>query len=152
MVNLHCKLKQITNMKDQIEINEGEIKLTINEKHEGKLYLSDLGLKPSDMELESGLLRFVIEIKNAAELKLYAMPTIEFSYTEDMGETHWQSEFNGEVISDKNDHHGHSTVILLNRKKLEALLHRHDNKLVIHAEFPKPAIIDTSKSYLNLFH
>jgi len=139
-------------MKDQIEINEGEIKLTINEKHEGKLYLSDLGLTSEDMKLESGLLRFVIEIKNVADSKFYAMPTIEFSYTEEMEETHWQCDFNGEVISDKNDHHGHSTIILLNRKKLEALLHRHDNKLVIHAEFPKPAVIDTKKSFLNLFH
>lgn len=138
-------------MKDQLEINNGEVKLTFNEAHSGKVYLSELGLKPTDMDLEAGLLRFVIDVQNLSDVHFAAVPTIEFGYTQEMGETHWQCEFNGEVISDKLDHHGHSTVILLKRNSLENLIQRHENTMIIHAEFPKPAMIDPEKSYIALF-
>lgn len=138
-------------MKDQLEINQGEIKLTFNESHKGKVYLSDLGLKASDMDLEAGLLRFVIDIKNLNQVHFAAVPTVEFSYTEEMGETHWQCDFNGTMIADKLDHHGHSTVVLLKRDGIEDLIQRHENTMVIHAEFPKPAVIDPEKSYIALF-
>lgn len=138
-------------MKDQIELNPGEIKLTFNEGHSGKVYLSDLGLKSSDLTLESGNMRFVIEVNNLNDVHFSAVPTVEFQYTEEMKETHWVSEFNGQVISDKLDHHGHATVILLNRKKIEELVQRHENTLIVHADFPAPATIDPSKSYISLF-
>lgn len=138
-------------MKDQLDINVGEIKLTLNESHKGKIFLSDLGLSQSDMALDAGLLRFVIEVNNLDQVHFAGVPTVEFSYTEEMGETHWQCDFNGSIVSDKLDHHGHSTVILLNRKNLEALIQRHENTMVIHAEFPKPAVIDPEKSYIALF-
>ncbi len=138
-------------MKDQVELNPGEIKLTFNEGHSGKVYLSDLGLKPSDLNLESGNMRFVIEIKNLSDVHFSAVPSIEFQYTEEMTETHWVCEFNGETISDKLDHHGHATVILLNRKKIEELVQRHENTMIVHADFPAPATIDPSKSSISLF-
>lgn len=138
-------------MKDQLEINNGEVKLIFNESHSGKVYLSELGLKSVDMDLEAGLLRFVIDVQNLSEVHFAAVPTIEFAYTQEMGETHWQCEFNGEIISDKLDHHGHSTVILLKRNSLENLIQRHENTMIIHAEFPKPAMIDPEKSYIALF-
>lgn len=137
-------------MKDQIELNPGEIKLTFNEGHSGKVYLSDLGLTSEDLNLESGNMRFVIEVNNLNDAHFSAVPTIDFQYTEEMTETHWVCEFNGEVISDKLDHHGHATVILLNRKKIESLVQRHENTLVIHADFPAPATIDASKSFILL--
>lgn len=138
-------------MKDQIELNPGEIKLTFNETHSGKVFLSDLGLKTSDLNLESGNMRFVIDMSNLSETKFSAVPTIEFQYTEEMKETHWVCEFNGETISDKLDHHGHATVILLNRKKLEGLVQRHENTMIVHADFPASATIDPSKSCISLF-
>ncbi len=79
------------------------------------------------------------------------MPTIQFEYEEIMEETHWITEFNGEVISDKLDHHGKSTVILLNRAKMESLLHRHENTMVIHADFPNKATLVPEKSYISIF-
>lgn len=138
-------------MKDHLEVNQGEIKLTINESNKGKVYLSDLGLKSSDMELEAGLLRFVVDFKNLDQVHFAAVPTIEFSYKEEMGETHWQCDFNGTMIADKLDHHGHSTVVLLKRDGIEDLIQRHENTMVLHAEFPKPAVIDPEKSYIALF-
>ncbi|CAG5077408.1 hypothetical protein [Parvicella tangerina] len=138
-------------MKDQLEINQGEIKLTFNESHKGKVYLSDLGLKSAGLDLEAGLLRFVIDIKNLDQVHFAAVPTIEFTYTEEMGETHWQCDFNGTMIADKLDHHGHSTVILLKRNGIEELIQRHENTMIVHAEFPKPAVIDPEKSYIALF-
>ena len=138
-------------MKDQIELNPGEIKLTFNEGHSGKVYLKDLGLTASDLKLESGNLRFVIEVNNLTDVHFSAVPTIEFQYSENMSETHWVCDFKGETISDKLDHHGHATVILLNRKKIESLVQRHENTLIVHADFPAPASIDPSKSFISLF-
>jgi hypothetical protein len=138
-------------MKDQVELNPGEIKLIFNESHRGKVYLADLGLIASDLSLESGNMRFVVEINNLTKVHFSAVPTIEFQYAENMSETHWQCDFNGETIADKLDHHGHATVILLNRNKIEDLVQRHENTLIVHADFPAPASIDPSKSYISLF-
>ncbi len=138
-------------MKDQLEINQGEIKLTLNEVNKGKVYLSELGLNEEHLNLEAGLLRFVVDLKNLDQAHFTAVPTIEFSYTESMGETHWQCDFNRTMIADKLDHHGSSTVILLNRKEMENLVQRHENTMIVHAEFPKPAVIDPTKSYITLF-
>lgn len=138
-------------MKDQVLINDGEVMLVLNEAHKGKVYLSSLGLGIDDLKLKAGLLRFVVDIKSLDQVHFSAVPTVEFAYTEEMGETHWQCEFNGEVISDKLDHHGHATVILLKRSKMEELIQRHENTLIVHAEFPSPATIDPEKSYLAIF-
>jgi hypothetical protein len=138
-------------MKDQLELNQGEIKLTFNESHKGKVYLSDLGLTKEELELPAGLMRFVIEVQNLDLVHFAAVPTVEFTYTEEMGETHWQCDFNGKMIADKLDHHGHSTVILLKRKGIEELIQRHENTMIVHAEFPKAAVIDPEKSYIALF-
>lgn len=66
-------------------------------------------------------------------------------------ETHWQCDFNGTTVSDKIDHYGNSTVILLDRKKLSSLEHHHTNKLIIHAEFPKGISLLPAQSYINFF-
>ena len=56
-----------------------------------------------------------------------------------------------ENILDKVDHHGSSTIMLLDRKKLSSLEHHHENKLIVHAEFPSATEIDTANSYVNFF-
>lgn len=56
------------------------------------------------------------------------------------------------LFLDKTNHHGHSTVILLDRKKLTELEHRHENTLILHAEFPQTVNIDTEKSIINFFN
>jgi hypothetical protein len=134
-----------------IELNQGEIKVKLNQAVPGKVSFSDLGITNEASNLESGLLRLVIDLKDIGKHSYYQVPTIEVGYEENMSETHWVCEFNGETILDKLDHHGHSTVILLNRKILENLEQHHENALTLHAEFPQPAKLNLEKSYIHFF-
>jgi len=134
-----------------VEINQGEIKIKFTEAITGKISLKELGIKENSIALENGLLRLVFDMEGIGEHHYFQMPTISMVYDEEVGETHWQCDFNGETIVDKTDHHGHSTVILLNRKKLSELVHRHENTLVLHAEFPKAVHLNTEKSVINFF-
>lgn len=134
-----------------LEINQGEIKFTFSQPVSGKLSFKELGLKDSDLKLDGGMLRLVLDIKHLEEGGYFKMPTIEVAYAENMDATHWQCEFNEETILDKIDNHGHSTVLLIDRKKLEGLEHRHENTLIVHAEFPAPVSIDAEKSFVQLF-
>jgi hypothetical protein len=93
----------------------------------------------------------VFDFEGIGEHHYYKVPTIEIAYKEEVAETHWQCDFNEETILDKTDHHGHSTVVLLDRNKLSKLEHHHENKLILHAEFPATAHLDLDKSYINFF-
>lgn len=138
-------------MSETIEINEGEVKIVFNKAKAGKISFAELGLKDEDLQLENGLLRMVFNLDNIGEHHYYQVPTIEIAYKEEVGETHWQCDFNGETLLDKMDHHGHSTVVLLNRSKMDNLEHRHENSMVLHAEFPQKVHLDVANSYINLF-
>lgn len=138
-------------MTPTIELNPGEVLIHFNTPIKGKVSFEELGLKPEDLYMEGGLLRMVFDLEGIGEHHYFAVPTIEVSYQEEMGETHWQCEFNEEVVLDKMDHHGRSTVILLNRKRLASLEHHHRNRLVLHAEFTQPAHLLADKSYINFF-
>lgn len=93
----------------------------------------------------------VFDMEGIGEHSYFAMPTIEVAYTEAMPETHWQCDFNRQTILDKTDHYGHSTVILLNRNKISDLEHHHENKLILHAEFPQDVQLIAADSYINFF-
>jgi len=136
---------------ENVEINQGEIKVKFTKATTGKLSFADLGLKNEEMNIESGILRLVFDFEGIGELQYYQMPTVEVAYLEDMGETHWQCDFNKTTILDKMDHHGHSTVLLMNRKTIAELEHHHENKMIIHAEFPAKVHLDAEKSYVNFF-
>lgn len=84
-----------------------------------------------------GFLRLSFDLEGIGEHQYYAVPTVEVSYSENCAKTLWQCEFNGETLLDKVDHHGNSTVLLLDRNKMADLEHHHNNNLVIHAEFPE---------------
>ena len=139
-------------METRVELNTGEIFIKFLTPRAGKLTFSDLGLKGSDLELESGLLRLVIDLEGIGEHKYFKVPTIEVAYEESVAETHWQCDFNEETILDKIDHHGKSTVLLLDREKISSLEHHHENKLIIHAEFPQKVHLSAENSYINLFN
>ncbi len=139
-------------MTQTVEINQGEIKIKFNEPVKGKVSLKDLGIEGDSITLESGLLRLVFDMEGIGEHHYFQVPTMTIVYEEEVGETHWQCDFNEETIVDKTDHHGHSTVILLNRKKLSELEHRHENTLILHAEFPQPVHLSTTKSTINFFN
>ena len=134
-----------------VELNQGEIKVNLNELSTGKLSFAELGIDNEGNNLDGGLLRLVFDLKGIAEHSYYQVPTIEVFYEENMSETHWVCEFNGKTILDKLDHHGHSTVLLLNRKVLSNLEQHHENVLIVHAEFPQSANLNIKKSYIHFF-
>lgn len=138
-------------MNNTVELNEGEVKLKFNEPISGKVSFADLGLKDEDLVFETGFMRLVIDIEGIGEHNYFQVPTFEISYAENLGETHWQCDFNRETIVDKTDNHGNSTIVLLDRKKIENLEHHHENKLILHAEFPETVHISAENSFLNIF-
>ena len=138
-------------MTPTIELNPGEVMIHFNSPVKGKTTFAELGLKDEDLFFEGGLLRLVFDLEGIGEHHYFAVPTIEVGYKEEMGETHWICEFNEETIIDKMDHHGRSTVILMNRKRLASLEHHHRNRLVLHAEFTQPAHVLADQSYINFF-
>lgn len=138
-------------MSQTIEINQGEIKIKLSTPITGKISFKELGLKNEDLIFESGLVRFVFDFEGIKEHHYFKMPTLEISYQEEMAETNWQCDFNEKTILDKMDHHGHSTMILLNKNAISELEHHHENKLIIHGEFPEAVHIIAEKSFINFF-
>lgn len=134
-----------------IEVNQGEVAVKFTSPTKGKITFADLGITDEQLVLEGGFLRLLFDMEGIGEHDYFAVPTIEVSYKENCKETHWQCDFNGETILDKMDHHGHSTVMLLDRKKISSLEHHHENKLIVHAEFPEKAHLVAADSYINFF-
>lgn len=134
-----------------VEINQGEIIVKFLTPTKGKVSFSDLGLTNEQLILDGGFLRLKFDLEGIGEHDYFAVPTLEVSYMEDCAETHWQCEFNGETILDRTDHHGRSTVMLLNRNKLSELEHHHENQLIVHAEFPIAVHLIAKDSYINFF-
>jgi hypothetical protein len=139
-------------MSQTVELNQGEIKINFSSPTSGKLSFADLGLNDADLVFEGGLVRLVFDFEGIGEHSYFQMPTVGISYAEEMTETHWQCDFNEETILDKTDHHGHSTVILLNRNKLSELEHHHKNALIVHGEFPQAAHVIAKDSYITFFN
>lgn len=138
-------------MSENVQINQGEINVKFNGPTAGKLTFKDLGIKANDSNTHGGFLRMVFDFEGIGEHHFFKMPTIEIAYNKEVAETHWQCDFNGKTIIDKMDHHGRSTVILLNRKEIESLEQHHENKLIMHAEFPEEVALDLKGSYVNFF-
>ncbi|MCB0397015.1 MAG: hypothetical protein KDD36_10195 [Flavobacteriales bacterium] len=137
-------------MNTSSEINQGEIQINLHKDASGKKSLKDLGLTETLLLLEGGFLRIQIRLDGVGMNDYFHTPTIQIAYKENTGETHWQCEFNGETILDRMDHHGNSTVLLLNRGTLEKLEHHHENTLIVHGEFPEKIHIDTEASFMHL--
>jgi len=138
-------------MSQKVEVNQGEVAVKFTSPTKGKISFADLGIKDEQLVLDGGFLRLLFDMEGIGEHDYFAVPTIEVSYKENCKETHWQCEFNDETILDKMDHHGNSTVMLLDRKKLSSLEHHHENKLIVHAEFPEKAQLVAADSYINFF-
>lgn len=139
-------------MNEITSVNPGELKVKFAEPSKGKISFAKLGFDNENLYVEGGFIRIVFDFEGIGEHHYFKMPTVEVAYKEEMAETHWICDFNEETILDKMDHHGHSTVMLLNRKKLAELEHHHENKLIVHAEFPAPVHLDADKSYINFFN
>ncbi len=138
-------------MGQTIEINEGEVLVKFNSPTIGKVSFKDLGISRDELSIEGGFMRIAFELGGIGTHDFVAVPTIEITYEETMGETHWQCDFNGETLLDKLDHHGNATILLLRRERLEKLEQHHENKLILHAEFPEAVHIDVENSFVSLF-
>lgn len=140
-------------MSNHIEINPGEVKIILNNYNgKGKVSFKQLGLNDKDLLVEGGNLRIVFVLNDLSTLNYYQVPTIELSYDKNLSETHWICDFNSEVVSDKLDHHGHSTVILMDRDKFASLQHHHENNLILHGDLPEEVTLSAEKSYIHLFN
>lgn len=132
-----------------VQVGEGEVKVTMKTTTSGKQSFKDLGIVEDQITVDGGFLRLAFDFGQFQEENFYAVPTVEVAYDKNVAETHWQCDFNGEMILDKLDNHGNSTVILLNRNKMSELLHHHNNLLVVHGEFPSDVNIDLENSYVH---
>ena len=133
-----------------VEFIEGELRIKMETPLVGKFTLKDLGFSDPQLRFEGGHLRILIEMGYLGDLHLYKMPTAEFHYFEKLGEAVWQVEFNEEVILEKVDHSGHSTLLLLNRQKIEPLRHRHTNNVLIHADLPAVVTLKADECWFYL--
>ncbi|MCS7072969.1 MAG: hypothetical protein NZ108_00730 [Bacteroidia bacterium] len=132
------------------ELNPGEIRFRFEALQAGKISFANLGLQDKDLVIKGGNLRIVFDFGALGDIHFFKSPTIEFHYHEKISESSWQAEFNGEVVSDKNDHSGSHTLILLNRNKLNELRHRHNNQLIIRGDLPQEVTLVAKDTYFNL--
>jgi hypothetical protein len=132
------------------EIQPGEIKISFSEPKAGKLSFADLGLTEKTFEAKGGMLRLSVELGQMGSHKLYRTPTVGLAYMSNEGPSDWHVEFNGVNVAEKSDHGGYSTIILLDRKKLESLLHHHVNTLIVHGELGDVAKLDFRMCFVHL--
>ena len=136
----------------EVVLNQGEIRIKLLSPITGKVTLKELGLDMNELKLEGGLLRLVFDLEGIGEHQYFHKPTIQIASKEKVGATHWQCEFNEEVILDKIDHSGQKTVMLLDREILKNLEHHHQNELIVHGEFPEEVNLCVEHSYINFFN
>lgn len=137
---------------NKIDRIAGEIKLSLDQNQNGKVNLSDLNGDISGYYSKGGHMRLLVDLDAHNDNHFFKMPTLQFKYDNNVGETQWIVEFNGETIVDKLDHQGNSTTILLNRSKLEELVQRHENQLLIHVEFPEEVNLLPAESSIHLYN
>lgn len=135
---------------NNLNLSEGQVKIVMDKPIFNKFTLKDAGLVEDTYKVEGGNLRLKIEMGYIQDVHFYKMPLIEFHYTEKIHESEWVVEFNGTNILEKKDHSGQATVLLLNRKKMSELVHRHQNNLVIHGDFSEVVYIKGESSLMLL--
>lgn len=126
-----------------LSVSDGQVKITMETPIFDEFTLKDLGLN-ENYKVEGGNLRLKVELGYIKDINFYKMPKIEFNYTEKINESGWIVEFNGTNILEKTDHSGKATVLLLNRKKMNELVQRHENNLIIHGDFSEEVHIENT--------
>ncbi len=119
----------------KLSLTEGQLKITMENPIFGEFTLEDAGFKEEAYKVEGGNLRLKMDLGAIENHNFFRMPVIQLNYKNNIHESEWIVEFNGENILEKKDHSGHSTVLLLNRNKMEKLKNRHENALIIHGDF-----------------
>jgi len=137
-------------MGQSVIYNQGEVVVKFTSPTAGKVSFKELGIT-EPQAIEGGFLRIVFNMDGIGEHSYFQVPTLEIAYDEQVPETHWQCDFNDQTILDKTDHYGRSTIILLNRKTLSELEHHHENRLVLHAEFPQKVNLVPEECFIQFF-
>ncbi|MCD8399804.1 hypothetical protein [Tenacibaculum finnmarkense] len=132
-----------------LNATEGQLEITMDKPAFNKFSFKDAGLKEDSYTVEGGNLRLKIALGYIQDYRFYKMPVIELEYENNIKESGWIVEFNGENILEAKDHSGSKTVLLLNRNKMSKLVHRHENTLIIHGDFSEAVKIKNT-STLNL--
>ncbi|WBX73196.1 hypothetical protein PG913_10005 [Tenacibaculum pacificus] len=133
----------------ELSTTEGQLEIVMEKPAFNKFSLKEAGLKEDSYTVEGGNLRLKIELGYIQDYRFYKMPVIELEYENNIKESGWIVEFNGENILEAKDHSGSKTVLLLNRNKMSKLVHRHENTLIIHGDFSEEVKIKSS-STLNI--
>ena len=128
-----------------LNLTEGQLKITMEKAVSNEFTLKDAGLEEV-YTVEGGNLRVKVELGYIKDVNFYKMPKIEFDYTGSIHESNWVVEFNGENILETKDHSGKATILLLNRKKMKELVHRHENNLLIHGNFSEEVTIKNTST------
>lgn len=135
----------------KIQEFDGELKVELKAHNEDRISFKDIGAKSDYYDVKGGNLRILIDIGPVEFDEFYRMPIAEFTYRDNIQESEWIVEFNGQNILERIDHSGHSTIILFSRNRLKELIQRHENKLIIHGDFSKEVHIDLAKSSFHVF-
>lgn len=115
----------------------------------GKTMLATLGFSDKDLYVAGGNLRFVIQFDGLGG-HLYHNPTFEIVYHEKVKETTWQVELNGHLLLEKADPSGNSTLLMLNRKKMEEALKARNNEIIVRSDMPLDVTLDAACSFFHL--
>jgi len=134
-----------------IRLVDKQIEIELQAHNEGKVTFEDLGANEPSFHAEGGNLRMKVVIGAVDFDEFYRMPMLEFKYSENIHESEWVVEFNGENILERSDHSGHSTMLLFSRNRLKDLIQRHENNLLIHGDFSEEVDIDLVQSHFHLF-
>ncbi len=135
----------------KLNVTEGQVKITMEKPVYTQFTLKDCGLEES-YKVEGGNLRLKMDLGAIQDHRFFKMPVIQLNYENNIHESEWVVELNGENILETKDHSGHSTVLLLNRNKMTDLKHRHENVLLIHGDFSEVVSIKTDSHFHILEH
>lgn len=131
----------------RLSIKEGELKIVMEKPVKGNFTLKDAGFEGDSYTVEGGNLRLKIELGYIQDVHFFKMPVIELEYENNIDASEWVVEFNGENILESKDNSGFKTVLLLNRAKMEKLVQRHENNLIIHGDFSQEVHIKAGSRF-----
>lgn len=130
-----------------LALADGQIQITMKQPVFDKFTLGCSGFGENTYQTIGGNVRIQINLGAIQDIHFYKMPIIELNYTNKIHESGWVVEFNGTNILEKTDHSGQATILLLNRKKMMELVHRHENTILIHGDFSEEVEIKKESSF-----
>lgn len=135
-----------------IQTLNGEISIEFDTLVSGKHTFSGLGFQDSQLFVAGGNLRFALRFDTLGNGHFCKAPTLVFTYNKPVRDTFWQVEFNRILLLEQYDPSGNTTVLVLDRSRMEPHLKSHNNRLVVHADFNCEFTLVSSDSTVRLVH